>query len=202
MPKVATRPTNTVQRSTLIGVAVLCLAVGFLGGVVFSIYKSTGIAPVAAPTAAQTDIGDRAQELDRLTKETAQNPGNGAAWTQLGNLYFDANIPEKAIWAYRKSLEIDPGNPDVWTDLGVMYRRSNQPQEALKAFDEAIRLDPKHEPSRFNKGIVQLHDLNDPAAGIKTWEDLLVINPLAMAPNGKSVDELVVIYKKNIQKAK
>jgi cytochrome c-type biogenesis protein CcmH/NrfG len=202
MPKVATRPTNTVQRSTLIGVAVLCLAVGFLGGVVFSIYKSTGIAPVAVPTAAQTDIGDRAQELDRLTKETAQNPGNGAAWTQLGNLYFDTNIPEKAIWAYRKSLEIDPGNPDVWTDLGVMYRRSNQPQEALKAFDEAIRLDPKHEPSRFNKGIVQLHDLNDPAAGIKTWEDLLVINPLAMAPNGKSVDELVVIYKKNIQKAK
>ena len=202
MPKVATRPINTVQRSTLIGVAVLCLAVGFLGGVVFSIYKSTGIAPVAVPTAAQTDIGDRAQELDRLTKETAQNPGNGAAWTQLGNLYFDANIPEKAIWAYRKSLEIDPGSPDVWTDLGVMYRRSNQPQEALKAFDEAIRLDPKHEPSRFNKGIVQLHDLNDPAAGIKTWEDLLVINPLAMAPNGKSVDELVVIYKKNIQKAK
>ena len=202
MPKVATRPTNTVQRSTLIGVEVLCLAVGFLGGVVFSIYKSTGIAPVAAPTAAQTDIGDRAQELDRLTKENAQNPGNGAAWTQLGNLYFDTNIPENAIWAYRKSLEIDPGNPDVWTDLGVMYRRSNQPQEALKAFDEAIRLDPKHEPSRFNKGIVQLHDLNDPAAGIKTWEDLLVINPLAMAPNGKSVDELVVIYKKNIQKTK
>ncbi|MEN8782226.1 MAG: tetratricopeptide repeat protein [Desulfobacterales bacterium] len=202
MPKSTSHPTNTVQQSTLIGVAVLCLAVGFLGGVVFSIYKSTGVAPVAVPTATQPDIGDRAQELDRLTKETAQNPGNGAAWTQLGNLYFDTNIPEKAIWAYQKSLEIDPANPNVWTDLGVMYRRSNQPQEAIKAFDEAIRLDSKHEPSRFNKGIVQLHDLNDPTAGIKTWEDLLVINPLAMAPNGKSVDELVVIYKKNIQKPK
>jgi cytochrome c-type biogenesis protein CcmH/NrfG len=202
MPKSTSRPTNTVQQSTLIGVAVLCIAVGFLGGVVFSIYKSIGVAPVAAPTAAQPDIGDRAQELDRLTKETAQNPGNGAAWTQLGNLYFDTNMPEKAIWAYQKSLEINPANPNVWTDLGVMYRRSDRPQEAIKAFDEAIRLDPKHEPSRFNKGIVQLHDLNDPSAGIKTWEELLAINPLAMAPNGKSVDELVVIYKKNIQKTK
>jgi cytochrome c-type biogenesis protein CcmH/NrfG len=202
MPKSTSRPTNTVQQSTLIGVAVLCIAVGFLGGVVFSIYKSIGVAPVAAPTAAQPDIGNRAQELDRLTKETAQNPGNGAAWTQLGNLYFDTNMPEKAIWAYQKSLEIDPANPNVWTDLGVMYRRSDRPQEAIKAFDEAIRLDPKHEPSRFNKGIVQLHDLNDPSAGIKTWEELLAINPLAMAPNGKSVDELVVIYKKNIQKTK
>jgi len=202
MPKSTFRQTNTVQKSTLIGVAVLCLAVGFLGGVVFSIYKSTGAAPVAAPKATQPDVGDRAQELDRLTKETAQNPGNGAAWAQLGNLYFDTNIPDKAIWAYQKSLEIDPANPNIWTDLGVMYRRNNQPQEAIKAFDEAIRLDPKHEPSRFNKGIVQLHDLNDPVAGIKTWEDLLAINPLAMAPNGKSVDELVAIYKKNIQKAK
>ncbi len=200
MPKSKSRPATTVQQSTLIGVAVLCLAVGFLGGVVFSIYKSTRVAPITEPTAAQPDIGDRAQELDRLTKETAQNPGNAAAWTQLGNLYFDTNVPDKAIWAYQKSLEIDPANPNVWTDLGVMYRRSNQPQEALKAFDEAIRLDPKHEPARFNKGIVQLHDLNDPAAGIKTWEDLLAVNPLAMAPNGKSVDELVAIYKKNIQK--
>jgi cytochrome c-type biogenesis protein CcmH/NrfG len=99
MPKSNSRPTNAVQQSTLIGVAVLCLAVGFLGGVVFSIYKSTAVAPVAVPSAAQPDIGDRAQELDRLTKETAQNPGNSEAWTQLGNLYFDTNIPDKAIWA-------------------------------------------------------------------------------------------------------
>ncbi|MFZ0133986.1 MAG: tetratricopeptide repeat protein [Desulfobacterales bacterium] len=202
MPKATTRPIDTVKKSTLIGVAVGCLVVGFLGGVVFSIYKATGLGPAARPAAVQPDAGNRAPELDRLVKETAQNPGNVTAWIQLGNLYFDTDAPEKAIWAYRKALEIDPGNPAVWTDMGVMYRHANQPQEALKAFEEAMRIDPKHEPSRFNKGIVQLHDLNDPAAGIKTWEELLAINPLAMAPNGKSVDELVVIFRKNMEKAK
>ncbi len=40
-------------------------------------------------------------------------------------------------------------------------------------------------------GIVLLHDLNDPEGTIQTWEGLLQINPLAMAPNGRSVSELV-----------
>ena len=192
---------NTVQKSTLYGVAILCIAAGFLGGVVFSIYKSGG-SPVGPQVPAQTDVGDRSRELEALTKETAQNPKNTTAWIELGNLYFDTNQFDKSIWAYKKALEIDPKNPNVWTDMGVMYRRSNQPQEAIKAFDEAIKVDPKHEIARFNKGIVLLHDLNDPESGIQVWEDLVNINPLAMAPNGKSVDELVAIYKKNLKDAK
>jgi cytochrome c-type biogenesis protein CcmH/NrfG len=190
-----------VRRSTLYGVAVLCLAVGFLGGVVFSIYKS-GRAPVQSQAPIQTEVGDRSQELEALTKETAQNPTNATAWIELGNLYFDSEQFDKSIWAYKKALDINPNNANVWTDMGVMYRRSEQPQEAINAFDEAIRVDPKHEIARFNKGIVLLHDLNQPEAGIKAWEELMEINPLAMAPNGKSVDELVAIYKKNLKNAK
>ena len=45
--------------------------------------------------------------------------------------------------------------------------------------------------SRFNKGIVLMHDLNDIKGAIKAWEDLLQINPVAVAPNGMSVDQLV-----------
>lgn len=201
MAKESHNTNNTVKVSTLYGVAILCLAAGFLGGVVFSIYKSGG-APVASQAPAQNNVGDRSRELEALTKETAQNPANANAWVELGNLYFDTNQFEKSIWAYNKSLEIDPKNANVWTDMGVMFRRNNQPQEAVNAFDEAIKVDPKHEIARFNKGIVLLHDLNNPEQGIQAWENLLNINPLAMAPNGKSVDELVAIYKKNLKDAK
>ena len=83
-----------------------------------------------------------------------------------------------------------------------MYRRKGQPEEAIKAFDEAIRVDPKHEVSRFNKGIVLLHDLDKPEEGIRAWEELLKINPFAEAPGGKTVDELVTIYKRNIEQGK
>jgi tetratricopeptide (TPR) repeat protein len=198
MAKKNIQPPDTVKKSIMIGVAALCLAVGFLGGVVFSIYKSTGSAPLGG-AGTRSGLGDREHEHDHLIQETVQNPGNAAAWTQLGNLYFDTNVPDKAIWAYKKSLELEPDNPHVWTDMGVMYRRSDQPQEAVRAFDRAIRIDPKHEASRYNKGIVLLHDLDNPESGIKAWEELLAINPLAMAPGGKSVDELVTIYKRNIK---
>ena len=76
-----------------------------------------------------------------------------------------------------------------------MYRRTGNPQEAVKRFDQAIAADPKLENPRYNKGIVLLHDLNDREGAIAAWEALLAINPVAKAPNGKSVDQLVSEFK-------
>jgi tetratricopeptide (TPR) repeat protein len=80
--------------------------------------------------------------------------------------------------------------------MGVMYRRNGNPQEAINAFDKAVEADPKHEVSRMNKGIVLLHDLKDADGAIEAWEGLLEINPVAMAPTGRSVDEMVQQMKK------
>jgi len=199
MTRKNTQTPRTVTQSTTIAVGIMCLAVGFLGGVLFSIWKTGGATPQRPPSAqAPADVGERSRELDALIRETSQNPGNTAAWIQLGNLYFDTNQPSKSIWAYQKALELDPNNPNVWTDMGVMYRRSGKPEEAVKAFDKAMEVDPQHEVSRFNKGIVLMHDLDRPQAAIEAWEQLLKINPFAMAPNGKSVDELVTQYKKTL----
>ena len=199
MPKRDELPTDRVKKSTMLGVAAICLAVGFFGGVIFSVYKSK---PRLPQQGFQTQVNqaapDRSAELDALVKETAQNPENVNAWIELGNLYFDTNQFDKSIWSYQKALELNPNNPNVLTDMGVMYRRKGQPEEAVKAFDRAMKVDPKHEISRFNKGIVLLHDLNKPVEAIAAWEDLLKVNPFAMAPNGKSVDELITIYKKNL----
>jgi len=126
-----------------------------------------------------------------LEQEVATNPANADAWTQLGHVYFDTNNPPKAIRAYEKSLELRPNDPNVLTDLGVMYRRSGQPEKALEAFDRAMGIDPGHEQSRFNKGIVLRYDMNDRDAAIKAWEELLKVNPNAMAPNGIPVSEAI-----------
>jgi tetratricopeptide (TPR) repeat protein len=105
------------------------------------------------------------------------------------------NKHAQAIDAYKKSLELNPNNADVLTDLGIMYRRSGQPREAIVKFDKAISINPKHETARFNKGIVLMHDLGDREGAIQAWEDLLEINPVAMAGNNQSVDQMVKHYK-------
>jgi len=189
-----------VRKETFWLGTLLALAVGFFAGVMFTVLKSdTGAALQPSQSAApQAQVGTPARPnmIASLEDETAKNPQNKRAWIQLGNEYFDADQYEKAIWAYRKSLELDPNNANVWTDIGVMYRRSGKPKEALEAFDKAIAVDPKHEPSRLNKGIVLLHDLQDYDGAIAAWEALLEVNPIAMAPTGRSVDEMIQQMKK------
>ena len=186
-----------VRKETFWLGTLLALALGFFGGVMFAVLKSdTGTVPrMQQPQApqAQTQVAkpDRSSMIRALEDETAKNPQNTKAWVQLGNEYFDTDQYDKSIWAYQKALELDPNNANVWTDMGIMYRRSGKPQEAIKAFDKAIEVDPKHEPSRLNKGIVLLHDMQDFDGAIAAWEELLEVNPIAMAPTGRSIDEMV-----------
>lgn len=200
---------DTVQKSTMLLVAFIALGVGFLGGVVFSAFKAgssipTGMpAPAPAPqqqaTQTQSLTEDQAKRILALEREVSANPNNADAWTQLGNLYFDTNNHESAIKAYKKSLALSPNNANVQTDLGVMYRRNGQPEEAIKAFDKAIEIDPTHEVSRFNKGIVLLHDLNDQKGAVAAWEELVKMNPAAMTPGGQPLSELLKRFKASKQ---
>ena len=64
-------------------------------------------------------------------------------------------------------------------------------EEAVKTFDRAIQADPRHETSRFNKGVVLMHDLKDIEGAIKAWEGLLALNPLAVSSSGQPIDQLV-----------
>ena len=186
-----------VKKETMLVVALVALIVGFLGGVVFNAYKSgaglNGSASGPSGQASQKqDISNKvAQEINDLEKEISLNPENMEALIRLGNLYFDIEQPEKAIMAYNKALELDPGNPNVLTDLGVMYRRKGQPLEAIKVFNKAIKIDPRHEAPRFNKGVVLLHDLNDPEGAIKAWEELVEVNPFARAQGNELVVEVL-----------
>ncbi len=41
-----------------------------------------------------------------------------------------------------------------------------------------------------------LHDMQDFDGAIAAWEALLAVNPIAMAPTGRSVDELIQQMKK------
>jgi len=191
-----------VSVNSIFVVGIVCLIVGFLGGVVYSTYKSgsesmsqpsmyqTPSAPQTGPSAQQTDL------INALELRLAQNPGDQDSWAQLGNVFFDTNNPQKAIDAYTKYNELNPNNPDVWTDLGIMYRRAGQFSQALAAFDRAIEINPNHPQSWFNKGVVYLHNLNKPEEAVMAWEELIKIAPDFKGPGGQSIQQMVDSIKK------
>jgi cytochrome c-type biogenesis protein CcmH/NrfG len=159
----------------------------------------SGMGAGTPPVAAARDLQD---QIAGLEAETRRNPANAAAWVELGNAYFDSDQVKPSIEAYRKALDLQPNNADVATDMGVMLRKDGRPQDAVQAFDRAIAINPKHEISRLNKGIVLLHDLQDGPGALRAWEGLLEVNPMAMAPGGMSVDQMVQGLKKQMAEKK
>lgn len=187
-----------VKKQTLIGAVVLSLLIGFIGGAVYSSFKLGKQTVVqqrqgnpnqaAAEQEHQDEVASQILSIEQYLKT---NPKDAKAWAQLGNMFFDSHQYTNAIEAYQKALEITPGQISVITDMGVMYRRNKQPKKAIEAFDKALAIDNTFETARFNKGIVLLHDLNDLEGGIKAWEKIVELNPVALAPNGESVDTLI-----------
>ncbi|MDA8141775.1 MAG: tetratricopeptide repeat protein [Desulfobacteraceae bacterium] len=181
-----------VKTENMILIVALAVAIGFVGGVIFSAYRASKSGPIAGPAASSASVSeDQKKMLSALKERVNKNPNDLEAWTQLGHLYFDMDQPRDAIEAYEHSLKLDGNRPDVWTDLGVMYRRNEEPQKAVEKFDQALKLNPNHQIALYNKGIVLMHDLKDPKGAIAAWEALLAINPEARTPNGDLLRDIV-----------
>jgi tetratricopeptide (TPR) repeat protein len=182
-----------VTLNTALIIGLVGLIVGFIAGNIYSLYKSGSMGSGRADTvnSSPTISTEQSARMLLLEREVEKSPDNLAAWSELGNLYFDTNRYQDAIRAYTKVLSLEPNNPDVWTDLGVMYRRNGNPNEAISAFDKAIELNPQHEQARFNKGIVLLHDLGNRDAALQIWQELIKINPNFRTPTGQTIKELV-----------
>jgi cytochrome c-type biogenesis protein CcmH/NrfG len=180
--------TGYVKKQTLYLAVVAALILGFLGGVIFSVYRAPAIS--SAPQEEAHDH-EAAKAIATLEKATRDKPGDGQAWVQLGHAYFDSGQAKQAIEAYNKALELLPGDLNVMTDLGVMYHQDTQHQKAIDIFNQVLKIDPKHQQARFNKGVVLLTGLNDRKAALAEWKTLVQYHPMAAAPSGKPVRELI-----------
>lgn len=187
-----------VKKQTLYLAVVAALIIGFLGGVIFSVYR--GPAEVSSPQASAPQ--KEAAAIASLEKATRDKPGDGQAWVELGHAYFDSGQAKQAIAAYTKALELIPNDLNVMTDLGVMYHQDNLHQQAIDLFDQVLRLNPKHEQARFNKGVVLLAGLGDRKRAIEEWKTLVQHYPMAKAPTGKLVRELIEQLEKEDQTKK
>jgi cytochrome c-type biogenesis protein CcmH/NrfG len=172
------------------------MAVGFYLGTLYQGSRQPAAPSQAAMPgqAAPQKDADLAPRIAAAEAKTKTDPKNAEAWTDLGNLYFDADQPAKAVSAYEKSLELRPGNPDVLTDMGVMYRHLNLPLRAVESFDAALAKNPAHVIAVFNKAVVLLHDLNKPDEALKALQALKAKKPDAILPGGRKIDDLIAEF--------
>ena len=180
-----------MKKETVILIVVIAFLVGFVAGATVAILRGTKgaekvamvqkpqMAPQGAPAPAPParESVEATSQIQTLKEIVKKDPKNLPAWVELGNLYFDTDKPQEAIDAYSRYLAAKPDNPDVRTDMGIMYRKLGQFDKALEEFRKAARSDPKHVNSRYNIGLVLLHDKQDIQGAVKAWEEYLKVDP-------------------------
>jgi cytochrome c-type biogenesis protein CcmH/NrfG len=180
-----------MKKETVILIVVIAFLAGFVAGATVAILRGTKgeektamvqkppMAPpgALAPTPKGPDPLESASKIKTLKEIVKNDPKNLPAWVELGNLYFDTDQPKEAIEAYSQYLAIKPNNADVRTDMGIMYRKLGQFDKAIEEFRKAAQSDPKHVNSRYNIGLVLLHDKQDIQGAVKAWEEYLKVDP-------------------------
>jgi len=116
------------------------------------------------------------QSIAEAVQKTESDPRNLEAWRELGNAYFDADMPSQAIAAYGRALAIKPDDTDILNDQGAMYRQIGDFARALANFEKARQVDPKNLESIYNSGYVLAFDLNQIDKAIVMWRSYLKLD--------------------------
>ncbi len=110
------------------------------------------------------------QRVAAALRRTEAEPADHATWLELGNAYYDADMPRQAIEAYNRSLALKPDDPDVLNDQGAMFRQTGDVTQALKNFEKALAIAPYNLESLYNTGYIYAFDLHDIGRALQIWQ--------------------------------
>jgi tetratricopeptide (TPR) repeat protein len=119
------------------------------------------------------DAEDVRGRIAEALQKTQKEPDSQAAWRDLGNAYYDGDMPQQAIDAYGRALALNPDDADVLNDQGAMYREQGDFSRALANFEKALKIAPNNLESLYNVGYVNAFDLNRMDKALKAWQRYL-----------------------------
>ena len=175
-----------LRRAMLLGA--VCLAVGLAAGWLIRGWESP-VAPAAAASApmqagAAAPAANAAQQKQQadaqaapLLEQLKTQPENADLLTNIGNIYYDAQLYPTAIDYYTRSLKAKPADASVRTDLGTAYWYLGNADSAIAQFDTALNYAPTNPNTLFNRGLVKWQGKGDAAGAAADWKKLLATNP-------------------------
>ena len=93
---------------------------------------------------------DAAEAAKWLEKATQRNPGDGAAWTNLGCALLNQNRPQDALAPLREGVRLQPRDANAHVNLGLALLRCGARGEARAVFLRALQLDPQNTAAQTN----------------------------------------------------
>ncbi len=138
--------------------------------------ESDGLTEGMAATSSPNDpllSREMLQRINDAQGRTNSQPDDVDAWVELGNAWYDADMPEQAIQAYDRALALKADDTDVLNDQGAMFRQKGDTARALANFEKALAIDPGNLESLYNLGYVYAFDLNRMDRAREIWQRYL-----------------------------
>jgi len=124
-------------------------------------------APAVSPEVADHDLLEQAREAfmagrrddaeSSLREALRRDPGNSAAWNNLGSVLSETGRDADAEVAYRQAISLDPGLADLHINLAYLLNKSGRTDGAEDAFRQAVALRPDDTDLRNSFGILLLN---------------------------------------------
>ncbi len=94
-------------------------------------------------------------------KATELEPKNAEAWSGLGNAFGRAMYPEKAVYAYEKSIAIKDNLPGVLSAYAWELKTLGDQAAALKAYRAAVKAKPKFGQAYWSMANLKIFKFED-----------------------------------------
>jgi len=102
-------------------------------------------------------------------------PKNPIALNNLGVVYLDAGVTDKAALLFKRAIDIAPKYQDPWINLGVIALRKDDLVEAKRCMIEAYKINPQNTDLRLSMGIL-LFKKGDPGGAEREFRHVLAID--------------------------
>ncbi len=127
-------------------------------------------------------LNDYVDAIHWLQRSLAANPGNAAAWYDLGRAQMNQGNFVDAERDFRKTLALSPGDPKAFDNLGLSLEAQNRTEEALSAYTQAMEAQrskphPTEQPL-LNLGTL-LNTKNRSAEAIAPLQQAIALTPLS-----------------------
>jgi len=104
------------------------------------------------------------------------DPENTTIHINLGELFLDANEPQKAYLHFQKAYDYIYNNARYIHKMGMCFEHMNQPEEAKKSYTRAVELNPYFNPARRSLGDL-LNKEKNYAAALAQYQEIVAVFP-------------------------
>jgi tetratricopeptide (TPR) repeat protein len=115
------------------------------------------------------------EKIALLEAEAALHPDEVSKLAELANSYFDIGNFRKAVFYYKKVLNINPEDADILIDTGVSFFNLSQSDTAIFYLKKAIAVNPQHRQGLYNLGIIY-YNLGRIDDAVDIWNRLILLN--------------------------